>query len=312
MLEPEEKRASRAASAQEEEITLYVNDPSPRVIKTLMDNRHLTEEHILIIAHRKNLPSEIFEALFKDKRWTDSYRVRLALAKNPKTPLFSALSVARFLRLFDLVELARNHQLSALYRKKLEAIVMEKIPTLALGIKKTLAKIAAGEILQTLVQDGYPEVVRPCLENPYLAESHLFKVINKKTTPPGTIRTIAEHRSWTSRYHIKFALLRNEHTPLARSVQFLPGLKTADLKDLYRDHHLPVSVRPSIHRELLARGEDPGSMGTGDDEVIYEIGETELQDMEQDIPGHEEQAGGLPQGESENSGNAGPQGLREA
>ncbi len=280
-----EDRAARALAAHEEEILLYVNDPSPAVIKNLLENRRLTEEHILIIAGRKNLPSEILESIFRDKRWTDSYRVRLALAKNPKTPLFSALSIARFLRLFDLAELARNHYLSALYRKKLEAVVMEKIPTLALGIKKTLAKTAGGEILLALIQDGYPEVVRQCLENPSLAESSLYKVIGRTTTPPGTIRTIAEHRAWTSRYHVKFALVRNEHTPLARSVLFLPGLRTADLKDLYRDPHLPPGVRPSIHRELLGRGVEPVLLLSDDsDEVIYEIEESELQEMERETP----------------------------
>ncbi len=281
----EEVRAARAAAAAEEEITLYVNDPSPLVVKALLENRRLTEEHVLVIANRKNLPSEVLDAVFRDKRWTDSYRVRLALAKNPKTPLFTALSVARFLRLFDLADISRNHRLPALYRRKLEAMVMEKIPTLALGIKKTLAKTAGGEVLRALIQDGYPEVVRLCLENPALTESQLYKVISRRMTPAGTIRTIAEHPAWTSRYHVRFALLRNEHTPLARSVRFLPGLRTVDLKELYRDPHLPPSVRPAVHRDLLGRGVAPERMQENEEEeTVYEIGESELREMERVRP----------------------------
>ncbi len=288
MLEPERNRMELAAAAPKEEVTLFVHDPSPKVVMALLGNRNITEEHILIIANRKNLPPEVLTEIFRDTRWSESYPVRLALAKNPKTPLFTALSIARFLRLFDLAGLARNHLIPVIYRRKLEAIVIAKIPTLALGVKKTLAKVAAGEILLSLIQDGYPDVVKICLDNPHLVEAHLFKVISRKTTTPGTIRTIAESKTWTFRYHIKFALIRNEHTPLARSVLFLPDLKLFDLKELYRDPQLPVGVKPHIHRELLERGEDPERLGRDEEEHIYEITEDELEDLEREIRGYEQ------------------------
>lgn len=280
MTDSEDQRAAAAAEASEEQLTLLVHDPSARVIRALLENRNVTEEHILILAGRKSLPADILDRIFRDRRWTDSYPVRLALAKNPKTPLFTALSVARSLRLFDLAELARNHFLPVIFRRKLEAIIIEKIPTLALGIKKSLAKVAAGEVLLALIQDGYPDVVRLCLDNPHLVEANLYKVLSRRMTTPGTVRTIAEHRGWTSRYHIKFALLRNEHTPLARSVLFLSGLKTADLKGLYVDTQLPSGIRPHIHRELMERGQDPALLGQESDEIIYEVNEEDLEEME--------------------------------
>ncbi len=283
MLDTEETRAARAANASDEEIALFVHDPSAKVILALLGNRNFTEEHALIVSNRKNLSPDVLKALFKDTRWNESYPVRLALAKNPKTPLFTALSIARFLRLFDLADLARNHLLPVIYRKKLEAMVIEKIPTLALGIKKTLAKVAAGDILISLIKDGYPDVIKRCLENPHLVEAHLYKVISHKMTTPGTIRTIAENRNWTFRYHIKFALIRNEHTPLARSVLFLIDLKTGDLKELYRDPHLPPGIRPFIHRELFERGEDPERLSGPDEEIIFVIDEKEIEDIETEM-----------------------------
>jgi hypothetical protein len=296
MSETEEKRVEQAASAREDEIMLLVSDPSPKVIKALLENGNLTEEHILAIANRKNIPGEVLDRLFKERRWSNSYVVRLALARNPKTPLFTALSIARFLRLFDLAELARNHLLPVIFRKKLEAIVIEKIPTLALGIKKTLAKVAAGDILLSLIQDGYPEVVKLYLDNPLLVESHLFKVISRKKTSPGTIRTIAESRNWTFRYHIKYALIRNEHTPLARIVLFLPDIKLNDLMELYRDPSLPPGVRPLIHRELLDRGEDPERLFMAEGEFVHEIEERELEAIEEELRIYEEQEMKSPEG----------------
>jgi hypothetical protein len=287
MLESEGKRIDLAASAQEEDLTLLVHDPSPRVIMAMLENRNVTEEHVLIIANRKNLPPEVLSAIFRDKRWSESYPVRLTLAKNPKTPLFTALSIARFLRLFDLVELARNHLIPVIYRRKLEAIIIEKVPSLALGVKKTMARIAGGEVLLALIKDGYPEVVKNCLENPHLVEAHLYKIISRKTTSPGTIRTIAGDRNWSCRYHIKYALIRNEHTPLARSVLFLPDLKLLDLKELYRDPMLPPGVKPFIHRELVERGEDPERLGQEEEERVYKIEESELADIELEMRSYE-------------------------
>lgn len=280
MLDPEEKRKELAASVQEDDITLYVHDPSSRVILTLLENRNITEEHVLIIANRKNLPPEIFNAIFRDRRWSESYPIKLALAKNPKTPLFTSLSIARFLRLFDLAELSRSHFIPVISRKKMEAIVIEKIPALSLGVKKTLARIAGGEILLALIKDGYPEVVKYCLENPHLVEAHLYKAISRKTTTPAAIRTIADDRNWSCRYHIKFALIRNANTPLARSVLFLPDLKLFDLKELYRDPLLPHEIKPFIHRELVERGEDPERLSGHEEEPVYEIGEGDLEDID--------------------------------
>ena len=283
MLESEEQRAAAAAAATEDKITLYVHDPSPQVVTALLGNQHIREEHVLIIAQRKNLPATVLNGIFRNRRWIESYPVRLALARNPKTPLFSAVSLARFLRLFDLADIARNHALPVLFRKKIEAIVIEKIPTLALGVKKSLAKTATGEVLLSLVQNGYPDVVSICLDNPAMVEAHLYKVISRSTTTPGTIRSIAEHRGWSSRYHIKFALVRNEHTPLSRSVQFLPGMKIRDLKELYRDPLLPAAVRPSIHRELLERGEDPDRLTAVEEVAVIDIPESEIDEIEREM-----------------------------
>lgn len=280
MLDTEEQRAARAAAAPEEEITAFVHDPSPRVIEALLSNRGITEEHILIIAGRKNLPSETLESVFRVKQWSESYAVRLALARNPKTPLFTALSIARFLRLFDLAEIARNQVLPVLYRRRVSAIVIEKLPALAIGVKKTLAKVATGDILTALIQDGYPDVVRVCLDNPHLVEAGLYKVISRKTTSGGTIAAIADHRNWTCRYHIKFALIRNDRTPLAKTVLFLADLKTMDLKGLYRDPALPSTVRPHLHRELMERGIDPSQLPAMDDELCIEVEQNEIDDSD--------------------------------
>lgn len=286
MSDSEEIREERASTAAADEIETFLHDPSPRVIKALLANKGLQEEDVLIITTRKNLPGDILEAVAKERRWADSYPIRLALAKNPKTPLFTALSIVRYLRLFDQAEVLRSPALPLIFRQKVEAILIEKVPTMALGVKKTLAKIASGNVLLALIRDGYPEIVAICLNNPHLIEANLFKIINRENTGPATVRQIANHPNWSSRYLIRFSLVRNRRTPLARAVLFISGLKTRDLKELYIDPSLPADIKPCIHRELLERGENMDRVQSGrlqDEEQIYEFEEQEADELEREI-----------------------------
>jgi hypothetical protein len=277
MSESEDMRSTQAAAASEEEIARYLHDPSPRVIRALLENRRLAEEDVLIIVKRKNLPSDILVMVFKDKRWAESYPVRLALARNPRSPLSVSLTIARYLRFFDLEEITRSHFIPLVFRHKVEMIINERIPTMPLGNKKTLAKKAASSVLLKLLLDADADVVKLCLNNPHITEGHLFKVISRRDTRAETIRMIAEHPNWSSRSLIRFSLTRNENTPLPFSVRFLSEMKIMDLRELYADPSVPVTIRPFIHRELWVRGEEP-TMDVK--EQVFEIDEEEMAEIE--------------------------------
>lgn len=280
MLETEDKRIELAAAAHAEEIAQYLHDPSPRVIRALLGNLHLSEEDILIVATRKNLPPDVLQTIARDKRWAESYPVRLALAKNPQTPLSVSLSVARFLRLFDLEEITRSHFIPLVFRHKVEAMIVERIPAMPLGNKKTLARKAAGAVLLKMLQDRDPEVVELCLNNPNMVEAHLFKIINREDTTTYTIVMIARHPNWSTRGLIRFSIVRNPRAPLSLSVPFLTSMKLTDLRELYADPLLPVTVKPFVHRELLRRGKDPEH---GTEEEVIEIAEEDIAEYDEEM-----------------------------
>ncbi|HUJ17876.1 MAG TPA: hypothetical protein VL197_07765 [Nitrospirota bacterium] len=279
MNEPEETRVERASAAGADEVRLYIHDPSPRVVRSLLQGRNVTEEDVLIVAGRKNLPSDVLEMIAKDRRWSESYPVKLALARNPRSPLTVSLSIARFLRVFDLEELTRSPHVPSVFRHKVESMLTERIPTMPLGNKKTLAKKAAGAVLLKLLQERIPEVVRLCLNNPHLVEAHLFKVIARVDTVPETILLISQHSVWSRRPLIRYSLVRNTHTPLSTSIRFLKDMKLVDLRELYADPSLPVTIKPFVYRELLERGSDPASAGQ---DQFYEIGDEEVLDLDPD------------------------------
>ncbi len=133
--------------------------PSQRVLANLIYNSNLTEDLAVILAGRRNISTEILESLYLDKRWKESYRIALALCKNQKTPQAISLSLLKTLRIFDLADLTRNQQISVNVRMRAESIINEKILSMPLGIKKTLAKRASSNILMRLLEDGMKDVV---------------------------------------------------------------------------------------------------------------------------------------------------------
>lgn len=274
-----EEREQQAATAGPKETARYIHDPSPRVITVLLSNKNLSEQDVLAIAGRKNVSGEILGAIAKNKKWAESYNIRFSLAKNPKTPIFVSLSLCRGLRLFDLAELSRSRYLPIAYRNKIEDIIIERIPTMALGLKTALAKMAAGNVLLKLIEDGIPEVVKLCLNNPHLVEAHLYKIINRRQTSPETIRMISGHSKWSSRSAVRQALIRNSNTPLAQCVLFFRDMKVRDLRDAFADPSAPSHVKPYIHRELWERGEEPHKVISG--EKVYKIDEDYEESIEE-------------------------------
>jgi len=278
MAETVEQRIEQAAAVPEKQIDPFLHDPSPKVLKALLTNRLLTEEHALVIANRRNLSGDVLEAIAKDRRWAESYPIRMAIAKNPKTPLFISLSLARHLRLFDLADITRDHFLPLPYRKRIEAMIIERIPAMPLGIKKTLARRAAGNVLFTLLLSRDAEIIRTCLGNPHLMESHLFKYISRGNSLRETIRMIAEHPNWSCRAAVRMSLARNSQTPLQSSIRFFSRMTAQDLRELYRDPLVPVTVKPFIHRELWERGLEALPPAGG--ETVHEMDEADDLAME--------------------------------
>lgn len=249
-----------AATCGEEELRLLVYHSSMKVISALLQNSNMTEDLAMIIAGRRNVSPEILESLYGNKRWRESYKIRLALCRNPKTLPRISLSNLKSLRIFDLADLTRNHQAPMNVRTGAEDQINEKVLSIPLGIKIALARRASGNVLMRLLEDGMKEVVPVCLDSPLMTEGMLSKIINMKKTASHVIRQIAGHPKWSLRHDVQWSLIRNNHAPLSRVVHYLERMKTAELRDLYSDPSVPKSTKSFIYRELAEReGNDSAS-----------------------------------------------------
>lgn len=252
-----EEKIRAALSAEGEELWSMIREHRAEIILNATLNRHLTEDMAVFIAKKKNTSSEALEFLAGDVRFRDSYKLKLALSKNPRTPQRVTFSQLKFLRIFDLSDLTKEQTLPLNVRQKIEQSISEKIPSMPSGVMTALARRANSTIVTFLLEKGDSKVVSACLDSPALTEGVLSTIISKKTTQPHVVKMIAEHPKWSLRYLVRFGLIRNFNTPMTHVVNFIDRMKTPDLKDLYADPKLPAAARPFIFSELTLRRETP-------------------------------------------------------
>jgi hypothetical protein len=256
-----------AQSAEGDNLWMAIKSQHPEALDNASLNRHLTEDMALYIAKNKNTSSETLGFLAGDVRFKEVYRVRLAVAKNPKCPQRVALSLIKYLRIFDLADITRDKRIPSIFRQKVELTIAEKLPALPEGVKSALTKRACAELVVRIMEMSERKVIDSCLESPILTEEYLTKLIRITRTKPIVIRSIAEHSKWAMRYPIRYALLRNTHTPMEYAGRFIEDMKTIDLQELYDDTKVPDIMKPFMFRELKSRGEPLEAP----EEIIYEL-----------------------------------------
>jgi len=77
-------------------------DGSQEILPTVLNNPLLNEGHVLQALSRIGLPAGIVAAIANHGRWSNVYAVRLALMRNPQTPLPRLLAILPTLSVTDL------------------------------------------------------------------------------------------------------------------------------------------------------------------------------------------------------------------
>jgi hypothetical protein len=266
---PLDERIRQAQSGGSEDLWRLVKDPHPDVLMNVLFNRHFTVDMAVSIAKSRNVPSEILTLLASDRRFRESYKLKLLICRNTRTPQRVVFSLLKFVRIFDLSDIAKDLNVQINIRQKIEGMITERIRSMPAGMQKALARRANAAIVVAIMECGAESVVSACLDNPLLTEGQVCSIINRSAVSPSVIRLIAADRKWTLRYYVRYALIRNMHAPLVHVVKFIAGMKTVDLRDLYADPKLPLATRPFIFRELQERAETVGL----DTEEVHQLPE---------------------------------------
>lgn len=250
--------AESARTASSEELKSLVRDLRDEILLALLENPNLAEDHVTVLIGRLDLSANILAAVAGTTKWTTRENIRLALARHPRTPKRIALTMLRQLFLFDLARLSLLPSAPADIRRAAEEMILMRVPHLPIGEKLTLARRGPARVAGALLAEGHPQAIKLALDNAFLTESQVLKVLAKSGVPERTVAAVAQHRKWSRMYNVRVALVRNPSTPAPRTMAILPDLTMRDLKDLAGLESLPPHVRRYIRKELQLRLEKGG------------------------------------------------------
>ena len=243
----------RALAATGDELATLLHHPVPAVLIALLDNPSLDKTQLCLLLDRKDLPAEVLEDVVRRKPLLKSYRVKRALAFHPRTPRLAMLKLIRELYLMDLVQLTLSPITPAEIKRNTEDQLVARLPQLPLGQKVTLARRGPARVAGVLLAEGHPQSLAVVLDNPYLTEAQILKVLSREKISPDVIRAIAQHRKWSFAYNARLALVRHPGSTLSSVLSYLPELTVSDLRELAAPGIVSENLRRYLHAEIERR-----------------------------------------------------------
>lgn len=224
-------RLKTALTAEGEALTQLLSDPAAEVLHALLKNPALDERQLVTLLQRQDLGSELFRGMAR-LRLCQKTPVILAMLRNPGMPAAIAGQLLARLRLFELLNLCILPGQSSDIRSAAENILKTRLPHEPLGNKITLAKRAPTTVLASLLNEGHPQVIAACLDNPRLQEVAIFQFLSTASSGTETILAIARHPRWKQRKNLQQAILKNSRTPQQCFQQLLPQLSRLEARNL--------------------------------------------------------------------------------
>lgn len=247
-------RLQRALLAESDELHQVFLDSAPEVLRTALKNRHLGEEHLLALLKRRDLPEDLLKAIYQLPVCEESHRLQVALAHNPGTPAPLIQSLMPRLFLFELLNICLLTGPSPDQKFAAERIIIQRLPTLPLGQKLTLARRGTPSLVGELLKEGDPKIMEACLDSPRLREMSVVQFLNGGRATAETISAIARHERWKNRINVKLSLLKNPLTPQIWFTTLLPTLPTSEIANLMLSRRITQAQHQLVVDEAKKRG----------------------------------------------------------
>lgn len=247
------ERAEKAGAVPRHLVEPFFKETAKEVLLALARNPHLEEQDLLRLLERKDLPAEVVREIAEHREAGKSYGVRLALARHPRTPRLVSMPMLKFLHLFDLVRVSQSPAVPADVKMAAEDAVLKRLESIPRGERITLARRASGRVAAGLLRTSDRELIRAALDNTFLTEAHLVRVLSHREVTVEVVEAVTLHEKWSRRYHLRLSLIRHPLTPLPAVLTFLPHLAATDLKEACLDRRMPEQVRKYVLAHCAGR-----------------------------------------------------------
>jgi len=247
------QRLQRALLAAGDELFSLVQDNSPEVLRALLKNCYLTEEHLLALLRRRDLDEDLLKALHQHELATTAYRLKVALAAHPKSPTSVLQALLPHLHLFDLLGICLHPGTTPDQKLAAERTIVQRLPGVPLGNRITLARRAPSTLLVELLAGGEAPVISAALDNPRLREGGVVQYLSRGGATGHAIASIFRHPRWQQLPSIRLTLLKHPQTPENIFRQLLATCPLVELKTLRLSNRLTSRQKLLVTDELQRR-----------------------------------------------------------
>jgi hypothetical protein len=246
-------RAEMAAVAPRHRTERFFKERAKEVLLAFAGNPNLQERDLLRLLERKDLAPEVLRKIAEHNEAARSYAVKLGLTRHPRTPRLITLPILKFLHLFDLVRVCQTPAVPTDVKYVVEETILKRAERIPRGEKIALARRGSGRVVAGLLLTADRDLIRAVLDNPFLTEAHVLRILPRENLPHEVVEMITTHERWACRYDVRMALIRNPLTPFNRVLEFLPDLAVNDLREICLDRGLKEHVRKYILAYCAAR-----------------------------------------------------------
>ena len=120
------------------------------------------------------------------------------------------------------------------------------------GERRSMARSHNRKVLEKLLRDPHPLVLRQLLGNPRLTEDDIVRLAARRPLHHAIVEVLAESPRWLRRPRVRLTLLLNPGTPEAVSMPLLAVCTRPELIDVVHGVDAPLALRGAA-QELLER-----------------------------------------------------------
>lgn len=100
-----------ATVGNKEARSLLIRDTNRLVAVAVIRSPRITDGEVLMIAHNRAILEDVLRVIYSNREWVKMYKVKLALVKNPKTPLAISMKFLSTIRESEIKELSRDRNI---------------------------------------------------------------------------------------------------------------------------------------------------------------------------------------------------------
>ncbi|MHB1847183.1 MAG: hypothetical protein ACYCWW_20360 [Deltaproteobacteria bacterium] len=115
-----------ATLGNKEARTVLLRDSNKLVALAAVQSPRITDGEVLAIANSRTAHDEVLRCIYNNREWLKNYQLKLALVKNPKVPLPSAMRFLPLLRDSEIRELARSKNVPAGIQNQAKSMMAKK------------------------------------------------------------------------------------------------------------------------------------------------------------------------------------------